>query len=598
MRRLAQSALEEHGSSECSEGLVRAARGDEKHAERDLLRLFSSLGMSLNIPISHYRFGLTMLPHLKLRAWWEYLLKSRSSLALAGFHRHQQEAELALKCFWDNLRSCMPDHQVFQSHGDRLETCVPYCLFLDEGTSLRKSAVLVISMQPVLGTSTAAKFSDGLRGNGKRKRSRDSSLDPAALKQLMAQSQAHNGSGRTYSSRFLYSVLPKKVYHKNDRMDRLLEKLADECTGLMSAGVRVGSTTFYPVCLGVKGDAPMLIRVGHLNRGFSHMGKNKGCCFECLAGTAGYHFEDVRWAPDWEGSMYSVRPYSDPSPLLRIPAQTVPEKFFRRDPFHTFKQSIGCTFISSSIVLLCDLGYFPGESEAVAEQLSRAYCDFTSWVKKEWRGKTVQSMRAFTKELFHWPRKEAYPAGRFKGSDCLLLLRWIQHILSFGFVVQNVEPLIRTGRSPITHPLEAWHRPLLEAILKGCGGGLKFFHLLHRNGVWVSRETTREMSLSALSFTQSFSALASLCHSRNLPRYHLVPSLHAMHHFFIDSKKSLATRPRSEFTLNPAVFNCEADDDFVGKVARLTRKVHARTTSLRTLERYRVKMWCEQQDLR
>ena len=298
MRRLAKSALEERGSSAASPGLQAAPKKSLDHAERDLLRLFRSLGMSVDIPISQYVFGLSCVPHLKVRAWWEYLLKFRSPLLFGGFTRREQEAELAMKCFWENLKGSMGEHNVYSTHRDRLECCLPFYLFLDEGTSLRKSAVLVMSMQPVLGSSTASKFNAALQQDRKRKRD----PDPEVVKQIMSDCQAHNAKGITYNSRFLYTVLPKKVYKKNDRLDKVLNKLANECIDVMSNGVAIGSKTYYPVCLGVKGDAPMLMRLGNFTRGFSHMGRNKGCCFECQAGVDGHHFEDVRLAPDWEPS--------------------------------------------------------------------------------------------------------------------------------------------------------------------------------------------------------------------------------------------------------------------------------------------------------
>ena len=152
----------------------------------------------------------------------------------------------------------------------------------------------------------------------------------------------------------------------------------------------------------------------------------------------------------------------------------MPEKFFKRDPFHTFKQAIGCSFLSSSIVLLCELGYFPGDSEAVPEQLSRAYADFAFWCKNEWAGRTMQSLKTFTKELLHWPRRDCYPSGRFRGGDCMLMCRWLQHAMLHGFVLQTLATPRRQGQSPIAFPLEVWHKPMLQAILKACGGGINF----------------------------------------------------------------------------------------------------------------------------
>ena len=383
------------------------------------------------------------------------------------------------------------------------------------------------------------------------------------------------------------------MYKKNTLLTGLLENLAQECVQVLSEGVS-SSETFYPCCIGVKGDAPMLMKVGNFSRGFSHMGRDRGCCFECRAGESPFPFEDVRLVPVWGSTVYSSRPYVDPSPLLQIPAQPQPEKFFKRDPFHTFKQAIGCSFLSSSIVVLCELGYFPGPSEAVTEQLSRAYQDFAFWTKHEWPGRTMQSLKMFTKDLFHWPRKEAFPAGRFKGSDCMLMLRWLHCIMQQGVVEGDA----RQGRSLLENALEEWHVPLFHEILRASHAGVEYFHILSRWGVWLYREKAQELGLLAAEFTQGFAKLAKLCHAKGMPRFHLVPALHAFHHFYYDTKLFLELPGMPEVFLSPAVVGCEADEDFVGKVARLTRKVHARSTTQRSLERYCVKMWCEYHDIR
>ena len=599
MRRLAQSACAEWGAGAVSPALLQAAKGDVKHAERDLLSLFRSYGMSLEVPISHYHFGPVCIAHLKVRKWWTYLLRSRSTLVFGGFDRRQQEAELAMQCFWKNYKANVPDHKIFNTHADRLQHCLPFYLFLDEGVGLRKTGVLVISLQVVLGNSTAKNFVEARHKLEATRRGEE--LDPGTLSDLMAKNQSHSAAGRTYDSRFLYTVLPKKLYKKNNLVNELLDKLADEIIDVMKNGVQVGSTVYYPVCLGVKGDAPMLMRVGNFVRGFSRMGKDRGCCWECQAGEAGHHFEDCRKHPDWESSLYTVRPYSEASPLLRIPSQSIPERFFNRDPFHTFKQSIGCSFVSSSIVTLGELGYFaagPGESTAVEAMLQRSYNDFGFWCKHEWPGRVMNSLKQFTKDTFHWGRRDMFPAGRYKGSDTMLLVRWLQHCMIYGFVSFQANPPSRSGQSPVMSPLQEWHAPILEKILNACGGGLNFFQIIHRNGIWLSQEKTRDLKASAIGLTSSFSALASTCQAQQMPRYHLVPSLHAMHHFYIDAKRFLEMRPRPKFSYSPGVLNCEADEDFVGKVARLTRKVHALSTTQRTLERYCVKWWCESQDLR
>ena len=591
MKRLAMSAVQELPKHLVSAGLESAGKQSRlEHAERDLIRLFASLGMSCPLVLSTYQFGQHSVPHVKLHSWFSVLLKERSDLLFGGFRKDQQEAQLALQTFWLHYKATAPDHTVYRSHSDRLSNCLPYYLFFDEGVGLRKSGVLVVSWEILLGLDTAKVFQENLSKAGRR----------PDLTDVMTVSQCHNAKGRTWDTRFLYTVLPKKVYKAKGQgiLEKLLHKLALECVQMMQEGVSLGGRTFYPICLGVKGDAPMQAKLGAFTRNFQRMGRNKGCCFECKAGLDPYCFEDVRLAPAWEETIFAQRPYTNPSPLLQIPAcPSAPEGFFKRDPFHVFKQSIGCTFLSSSIVLLCEFGYFPGESESVLEQLNRAYDDFALWVKVEWPGKSMQSLKAFTKDLFHWPRIAAFPAGRFKGSDAMLMMRWIEHAMLHGFVDMQAENPQRSGRSPLHVPLEPWHAEFMEQILKASSAGVRFFHLIHRGGLWLPRDVELEVGYCSAQFTQAFSRLAKLCSTRSMPRYHLVPSLHSFHHFWIDSKR--ATRdPSVKFCLSPNTSNCEANEDFVGKVARLTRKVHARSTAARTIQRYRIKLWCEWQGIR
>ena len=592
MKRLAKAMLEEIPEHLQSASLRAAAQGNSlEHAERDLLRLFRSRKMSIPVPIELHSWGLLFVPHMSVKAWFRYLLRTHSDLVLGGFGRRKQEARLAMATFWENLRGNKPDHDVFRTHCDRLSSCFPFYLFLDEGVGLRKTGVLIISLQFVLGVQTAELFGKALEAHAETPGRR---MSRSIVERLMTESQQHNNKGRTYSTRFLYTVLPKKMYKKTTLLEKVLSKLADEITEVMREGLVIGSDTWYGVCLGVKGDAPMQAKIANGTRTFMNMGVGRGCCMECEAGLPNYHFEDVRLSPDWEQTIYRTRPYTVASPLLKIPGQpNAPESFFCRDPFHTFKQSIGCSFISSTIVVIAELKYWPGQSEAIAEVLSRAYTDFAFFVKKEWQGRSMQSLRNFTRELFHWPRMDKFPGGRFKGSDCMLLLRWICHLITTGFFLETVDPSQRQDNSPLRVPIDAWHKPFFELVLKAATCGLQFFNILHRSGVWLSREKAKELGLCAAGFTQAFSSLAKFWWQRRVPRYHLVPALHAFHHFWVDVKRFLERQPHATAFLNPATTNCEADEDFVGKIARLSRKVHARSTTQRSLERYAVKMYCE-----
>ena len=54
-------------------------------------------------------------------------------------------------------------------------------------------------------------------------------------------------------------------------------------------------------------------------------------------------------------------------------------------------------------------------------------------------------------------------------------------------------------------------------------------------------------------------------------------------------KKALQ-QPTIRYVLSPALANCEADEDFIGKASRISRHVHPSVTNARTLDRYLVQM--------
>ena len=314
---------------------------------------------------------------------------------------------------------------------------------------------------------------------------------------------------------------------------------------------------------------------------------------ECLAGKPECPWEDVSTTPRWESTISLVNPWNAnaPSPLLGIPSQTFrPERRFRKDPFHIFKQTLGGHFVASSVVLFLDLGYFerPGLPNNVDAQLEYAHEDFHHFVKKEWSGKTVADLKSFTKGIFHWQKVKTFPFARLKGSDTMLCIRWLFQLLQHGCVPLGGSE--RPRKSLMTQPLAPWHVPFLERMQRACRCSLEFFHLLHSNGVWLSPEVARQMAQCAQTFCGDYSALAKLCHSRGLRRYHLEPTLHYFHHYGIDMIRHL--RQHGEVPqLSPGVDNCEADEDFVGRQARLSRQCHATTTTTRTIERYLIKTY-------
>ena len=52
--------------------------------------------------------------------------------------------------FWKSFKVLHPNHPVYQKYSDALHCCIPCKIHCDEGTGLRKAAVLQVSWGPVL----------------------------------------------------------------------------------------------------------------------------------------------------------------------------------------------------------------------------------------------------------------------------------------------------------------------------------------------------------------------------------------------------------------------------------------------------------------
>lgn len=319
----------------------------------------------------------------------------------------------------------------------------------------------------------------------------------------------------------------------------------------------------------------------------------RGICPECMAGLDATPFEDFSWHPAWDVTQGLMFPWdeSNPSPLLEIPGRGGLNQhlLFRKDPFHIFKQTVGGHWVASAVILLGDLGYWScfNESQAADKILETAHADFNFFMKREWTGHQVANLKMFTKATFHWQKVKAFPFGRFKGSDTMLMIRWLIQLVQRGRFLQDSNQ--RSGVNLADRPLEDWHQPFLKEILRGSCASVEFFRILHGQGVWLSRNCAHSLVQHCYQFVSSYDTLARLSHAQGFRRFLLEPSLHYFHHYAIDINHRL--RNGDHYILSPNQDNCESDEDFVGRLARLSRSTHASTTNLRTLQRYRIKAW-------
>ena len=87
------------------------------------------------------------------------------------------------------------------------------------------------------------------------------------------------------------------------------------------------------------------------------------------------------------------------------------------------------------------------------------------------------------------------------------------------------------------------------------------------------------------SFLNSFQRLAALAYARHLCLYKFMPKIHYLNHVFLTIKDQWEATGTAINPLSEATFMSE---DFVGRTARISRRVSPRLVALKTLQRYDV----------
>ena len=370
------------------------------HAETGLHKIIRDWGLSLPLDLYYFNKGILFAPMIKPKAWLEYLLCNKPGILLGGFSTDHFALPSFLESFWQAYKFEDGDHEVFQRHSDHLGQCIPYCLFTDEGRGLRKAPVQIVALETLWNIKTFEACQRMGAWNDET---------------FWAASQ-HTGSGSSLTSRLLLYVLPHRAYKKKQKQFwfDVLDVVVRDLATLFDSGIDIGGRRFYPVLVGVKGDAPALSKVGCFTRSFNHILGRGGVCHHCLAGQGNHRWEDLTPRATWLDTLYVERPWKArrPSCVLPIPFSNVaPEKVFRSDSMHLVKLGIARHFIASTIIAFGDWGVFPNSASSIATLLEKSHEDFVWCCKHEI--KQTPNLKMFSKEGLHWPRRSSFPFGGF-----------------------------------------------------------------------------------------------------------------------------------------------------------------------------------------
>ena len=273
--------------------------------------------------------------------------------------------------------------------------------------------------------------------------------------------------------------------------------------------------------------------------------------------SAGKVGASVPWDPD------------EPPPLICVPySDENPASLYKRDMFHVVKHGVGREAAASLLLLLSYLLCFdfPGETKNLPDRLSRGFCMFKLWCETHQKS---PSLKNFTKANLHFDKQRSFPYMGGKGSDCTLVLMWLEFFIRCCLL-----------------DMKGDHKVLLTAMLQLCQGLLNFLGIMHGHDMWLPRSCAEFMMKQGLQALRAYSFCARECMGMNLRLFCMRPKFHSLAHSVFELRA--AVRGNHQYVLNPCIFNCEQNEDFIGRIARTSRRVSTRLTIYRTLQRYGV----------
>ena len=110
-----------------------------------------------------------------------------------------------------------------------------------------------------------------------------------------------------------------------------------------------------------------------------------------------------------------------------------------------------------------------------------------------------------------------------------------------------------------------------------------FMRTIYQHDVYLPKVVAAEVADHLYFFVRSYLFQAHCAYQKNLSYFHLIPKLHGLH----EIAHSIRRQTRcAEDCINPAIYICCCDEDFIGRLAYVSRQVSPRVIARRTLQRY------------
>ena len=477
---VALAAAEVRDNPTASQPLQEFASVREQDAEVAGCRILEKHGLKAPISIHRLHLGeskqLRSFPCLKFSCWVKYLLDTdRVPSQLCGC-KDMESMSVRLSEFWkryEQLHPLLPIFEMSRNGLVDLQYLIPVFSHTDEGRSLKKQALWILSVHGALGRGTRAWLR---KGKNKCPLKRNGLGLPFV--------------GPTWGNHFMFACMLRKFFKKcPEALDNLVAAFADDMEILFRDGVtsRNGRITIRCCHLGTKGDLPALARMGRMQHTFLNCPRAssskqacKGVCWMCLAGqesdpdsgAAAVPFEEMSGKPQWEATLGKQSNWLETPPILKgVPlSENDGWTFFRTDVWHNFHLGIGKSFCASAMVSLMET--LPTlQPLSMDDRISwldgcfKAYCSFK---------KINPHVSDISRETICWPQTSVCPSGSWhKGSATTHFMQFLDH-----FCCQRKDDC---ARDEVLQAIAAWPFMLMKWILFVFAGALNSKSTRHRS---------------------------------------------------------------------------------------------------------------------
>lgn len=519
------------------------------NSERDVQRVIKRQGLRLELEFSQLQLGEGLcIDWIRPTTWLKYIVENNLWFHLAG-----------LSC--PNLQLCQGTwsgywNRFFQLHSDvdlpegfDTENTAALYIHGDEGRTLKKAALMIMGFQSCLGY--------GCSINGRTRKmapNGDCSWEV-------------NYAGHSYTTRFVTNIMSKKITESS--FDKACNELGKDLSECLVTGYTFRGVTYRLCVIACKGDWPFLLRTGHLTRHFSRSVKKlgnedrgKGICHLCMAGTENVPAEECGYTDSrWLRTIPAPPPWNATPPLLRhLPcSKSNPSTFFQPDLWHTVHLGVGKSCAASCITMA--IMVLPAFCTLTMEKRWEAItADYLSWCKAAKRQAYVSKIGP---SMVNYGDGTGAVGGWHKGALTTNLMLWLECLLSKG---------LNAGESRIVMAQRA-----VECVNS-------LFRFLYSAGAFLSKSEAMYVSRRGLLFLRCYTGLAEMYFRENKPAmFPLIPKLHSIDHIML---QVFFQASRHGFAVNPLATGCQQDEDVVGRVSRVSRRVSIRQVIRRTFERY------------